>query len=73
LSVHLEGKSGRFTAQINREQYFEIVAPPGDYSAWLDLNGKPISERKNVRLVQGNAILQSLEGKLNASTSSQPQ
>jgi hypothetical protein len=73
LSVHLEGKSGRFTAQINREQYFEIAAPPGDYSAWLDLNGKPISERKNVRLVQGKAILQSLEGKLNASTSSQPQ
>lgn len=73
MSVHLEGKSGRFTAKIKREPCFEIVAPPGDYIAWLGLNGKPISDKKNVRLIQGKAVSQSLEGKLNASSSSQPQ
>jgi hypothetical protein len=64
LSVHLDGRGGHFQIRIDPLRYFEIVAPPGEYNTWLDLNGKPVSERKNVRLVEGKAVLQSLEGRL---------
>ena len=62
LSVHLEGRNGHFQTRIHPTDYFEIVAPPGEYSAWLELNGKPVGERKTVQLTAGKATLQSLEG-----------
>jgi hypothetical protein len=63
--VHLQGSSGgRFQARINPTQYYEVVAPPGEYSVWLELNGRVVSDRKSVRLTQGKAMYQRLEGSL---------
>jgi hypothetical protein len=63
--VHLQGSSGgRFQARINPTQYYEVVAPPGEYSVWLELNGRVVSDRKSVRLTHGKAMYQRLEGSL---------
>jgi hypothetical protein len=65
LVVHLQGSSGgQFQERINPTRQYEVVAPPGEYSVWLELNGQVVSDRKSVRLTQGKAMYQTLEGSL---------
>jgi hypothetical protein len=51
LTVRLENSSGRFEIKTAYNP-FEIVAPPGEYALWLEIGGKPVSERKTVRLLE---------------------
>lgn len=59
-TVRLEGRGGRFRVKA-KGGYYEIVAPPGEYRAWVELGGKMISARATVELTQGKATLQNLD------------
>jgi hypothetical protein len=59
-TVQLEGRGGRFRAKAKGAHY-EIVAPAGEYRAWLEVEGKMVSARATVELTPGRATLQNLD------------
>jgi len=59
-TVQLEGRGGRFRAKATGG-YYEIVAPPGEYRAWVEISGKKVSARATVELIPGKATLQNLD------------
>jgi hypothetical protein len=59
-TVQLEGRGGRFRVKA-KGGYYEIVAPPGEYRAWVELNGKMVGARATVELTPGKATLQNLD------------
>lgn len=67
-SIHLDGAAGHFQAKITPVQPCEIVVPPGEYRAWLEIDGKPINERKTIRLARGDTLI-SIEGANNSRAS----
>jgi hypothetical protein len=64
VSVHLQRNNDSFQATINPSQYYEVAAPPGEYSVWLEVDGIRVGQRKMARLIQGKATLQQLDAAL---------
>jgi hypothetical protein len=64
FSVRLQGGGNNLQIKTRPNQYLEFVAPPGEYQVWLELDGRIVSEKRPVRVTQGQAAPASLEGKL---------
>jgi hypothetical protein len=64
LILHLEAKGEHLQSAIPPGPWPEVAAPAGEYQAWLELDGKVISERKSVRITPGQAVFTDLVGKL---------
>jgi hypothetical protein len=56
VTLRLQSSTGIAIRTEVQTGFYEIVAPPGEYTAWLERDGNVIGERKTVRLGQGKAV-----------------
>jgi len=59
--VVLQDSNGRRIQRDVKQGFYEIVVAPGEYTVWIERDGKIISARKTIRLSAGNAVNPLLE------------
>jgi hypothetical protein len=57
----LQDSSARRVQRDVKPGFYEIVVAPGEYTVWIERDGKVISTRKAVRLTAGNSVTPLLE------------
>jgi hypothetical protein len=64
FSVRFQSGGNNLQIKTSPNRYQEFAVPPGEYQAWLELDGKIVSDKRPIRVFQGKAAPANLEGKL---------
>ena len=59
--VVLQGADGVRVQRDVKPGFYEIVVAPGEYTVWIERDGKVISTRKAVRITPGSSVSPLLE------------